>query len=258
MSFHVIIPSRYASTRFPAKPLALILGKEMVCHVVDRARASGALSVTVATDDKRIFDAVKAYGADVVMTRSDHDSGTDRLNEAAQLLSLSPQDIVVNVQGDEPLIDPIMIRLVADNLADNPLCSVSTLCERIVEMKDYINGNIVKVVWNTAGEALYFSRAPIPWGREVFSQKDIDWGLMSPTLPAYRHLGIYGYRVSALNAFVTWPVSTLENIEKLEQLRFLANKKSIHIAVTESKIPSIGVDTPEDLERVIHLLEQHL
>lgn len=258
MSFHVIIPSRYASTRFPGKPLALIQGKAMVCHVVDRARASGALSVTVATDDARIFDAVKAYGADVVMTRSDHESGTDRLHEAARLLKLSPQDIVVNVQGDEPLIDPIMIRLVADNLAENSQCSVSTLCERILEMKDYISGNVVKVVWNTVGEALYFSRAPIPWGREVFSEKEIDWGRMSPKLPAHRHLGIYGYRVAALNAFVTWPVSALENIEKLEQLRFLANKHGIHIAVTESKMPSVGVDTPEDLERVSQLLEQYL
>ena len=258
MSFHVIIPSRYASTRFPGKPLALIAGKAMVCHVIDRARASGATSVTVATDDQRIFDVVIAYGANAVMTRTDHESGTDRLHEAAQLLELNPEDIVVNVQGDEPLIDPILIKSVAENLAANQQCTVSTLCERIEQMKDYINGNIVKVVWNAAGEALYFSRAPIPWGREVFSQPEIDWGEMSPELPAYRHLGIYGYRVSALAAFVTWPVSPLEHIEKLEQLRFLSHGHGIHIAIAESKIPSIGVDTPEDLERVSHALEQYL
>jgi 3-deoxy-manno-octulosonate cytidylyltransferase (CMP-KDO synthetase) len=258
MSFHVIIPSRFASTRFPGKPLATIAGKAMVLHVIDRARASGAASVTVATDDQRIFDQVVAYGASAVMTRADHESGTDRLHEAAQLLGLGPQDIVVNVQGDEPLIDPVLIKTVADNLAANQQCTVSTLCERIIEMKDYINGNVVKVVWNAVNEALYFSRAAIPWGREVFSQAEIDWGKMSPDLPAYRHLGIYGYRVVALNAFVTWPMSPLEQIEKLEQLRFMGNGHKIHIAISGSTIPSIGVDTPEDLERVAPLMERYL
>lgn len=253
MSFHVIIPARYASSRFPGKPLAKIQGKEMVCHVIDKAVSSGAKSVTVATDDQRIFDCVIAYGSKAVMTASDHESGTDRLEEAASKLGLSDDDIVVNVQGDEPLINSLFITQVAENLAQNPACSVSTLCEPIHLVENYLNPNMVKVLWNNAHESLYFSRSPIPWDRDESLAELSQFTNLPDHIQAYRHLGIYGYRVSALKSFVTWPVGRLEQLEKLEQLRFLEQGIKIHVSPVQAEgFP--GVDTPEDLEHIQTIL----
>lgn len=256
MSFHVIIPARYASSRFPGKPLAKIQGKAMVCHVVDKARASGAESVTVATDDQRIVDVVEAYGAKAIKTRADHESGTDRLEEAARLLGLDNNAIVVNVQGDEPLIDPRLITQVAENLAKHTACSVATLGEPITLVDNYLNRNIVKVVWNKKSEGLYFSRSPIPWARDEIIEGLKHFTNLPPHIVAHRHLGIYAYRVSALKDFVTWPVGQLESLEKLEQLRFLENHHKIN--VTAALVEDfVGVDTPEDLERVKKILEDN-
>ena len=253
MSFYVIIPARYASSRFPGKPLAMIQGKPMVCHVIDKARSSGAIEVAVATDDQRIFDAVTEYGAKVIMTSVNHESGTDRLEEAARFMGLKGTDIVVNVQGDEPLIDPGLITQVAANLAANKQCTVATLGERITLVDNYLNSNIVKVVWNEQSEGLYFSRSPIPWARDEIIEGLKHFTTLPPHIVAYRHLGIYAYRVSALQEFVTWPVAELEQLEKLEQLRFLENHHKIHVSTAHTD-DHVGVDTPEDLDRVARIM----
>jgi 3-deoxy-manno-octulosonate cytidylyltransferase (CMP-KDO synthetase) len=245
--FHVAIPSRFASTRLPGKPLADIHGKPMVQHVYERAARSGAHSVTVATDDSRIVDVVKGFGGKVVLTRSDHVSGTDRLQEVASVLGLSDEAILVNVQGDEPLIPQVIVRQVAQNLSDNSECALSTLCEQIESAEALHNPNVVKVIMTPSGRALYFSRAVIPWARDAFAQ--------SPgTLPQgpmgwYRHIGLYAYRVGFLNQFVEWGECPLEKTESLEQLRALWNNKFIHVALAQVS-PGAGVDTQEDLEAV--------
>ncbi|MFA5493359.1 MAG: 3-deoxy-manno-octulosonate cytidylyltransferase [Porticoccaceae bacterium] len=251
--FHIVIPARYASTRLPAKPLRAMCGKPMIQWVYEQASAAGALSVTVATDDARIGDAVTAFDGAVVMTSPRHPSGTDRLEEVARLLDFAGDAILVNVQGDEPLIPPAVIRQVAGNLAANPGAAVATLCEPIQRREDFDNPNIVKVVADQAGHALYFSRAPVPWPR--------DHRLAAaPGLPddlgAQRHLGIYAYRVRDLRDFVTWPVAPLERLECLEQLRFLWHGRKIHVAPACAPVPG-GVDTEDDLARVVaHLVSR--
>jgi len=252
MKFYVVIPARYASTRLPAKPLKLIAGKPMIQHVYERACLSGAQQVIVATDDDRIETAVKAFGAPVVMTSAAHNSGTDRLQEVVSKLGLGPEDIVVNVQGDEPLIPPQVIDQVAANLAANSFASVATLSEPIHSLEDFRNPNIVKVVADQAGRALYFSRAPIPWARDHFSQPVVE--SLPIAFPAQRHIGIYAYRVALLNRFVTWPQAQLEKIESLEQLRVLSQGDAIHVAEACAQVPG-GVDTEADLVRVKALLE---
>lgn len=253
MRFYVVIPARYASTRLPAKPLKEIAGKPMIQHVYERACESETARVVIATDDERIETVAKNFGADVVMTSRDHNSGTDRLQEVVRKLGLSPTDIVVNVQGDEPLIPPEVINQVANNLGANEFASVATLSEPIHTLEDFRNPNIVKIVADQQGKALYFSRAPIPWPRDHFAQADVS--ALPTEFPAQRHIGIYAYRVALLDRFVTWPQAQLEKIESLEQLRVLANGESIHIAEACAQVPG-GVDTEADLLRVKALLEK--
>ncbi|MFI8373354.1 3-deoxy-manno-octulosonate cytidylyltransferase [Pseudomonas helleri] len=249
--FTVVIPSRFASTRLPGKPLQMIAGKPMVQHVWEQACKSSAQQVVVATDDQRIVDACNAFGAHVVLTRADHESGTDRLAEVATQLGLASDAIVVNVQGDEPMIPPQVIDQVAANLAAHPEARMATLAEPIEDAQTLFNPNVVKVVSDINGLALTFSRATLPWARD-------DFALHPDTLPAgvpyRRHIGIYAYRAGFLHDFVSWGPCWLENTERLEQLRALWHGVRIHVAdVLEA--PPAGVDTPEDLERVRRLLE---
>jgi 3-deoxy-manno-octulosonate cytidylyltransferase (CMP-KDO synthetase) len=236
LKFHVIIPARYASTRFPGKPLADIAGKPMVVRVCERAAQSGATAVHVATDDERIAAAVRAHGHKALMTRPDHPSGTDRIAEAATQLKLRDEDIVVNVQGDEPLIAPTLISQVARVLEERKAAPVSTACHEIHDAAALSNPNVVKVVLDAQGYALYFSRSQIPYPRH-------GSGVY------YRHAGIYGYRVGFLKRYSALAPSPLENTEALEQLRVLWHGHRIAVAVSEIDIPP-GVDTPQDLETV--------
>ena len=240
MKFHVIIPARYASSRFPGKPLADLAGKPMVVRVCERAAQSGAASVHVATDDERIAAAVRAAGHASVMTRADHPSGTDRIGEAAGLLGLGDDEIVVNLQGDEPLISPALVSQVAALLGKLKDAAVSTACHPSHDDTALANPNVVKVVLDAQGYALYFSRSWIPYPRH-------EGGL------CYRHAGIYGYRVGFLKRYSALAPSPLEKTEALEQLRVLWHGHRIAVAVSELEIPP-GVDTPQDLEAVLRML----
>ncbi len=244
--FVVVVPARYGSTRLPGKPLLDICGKPMVQRVWEQCRRSDAERVVVATDDPRIADACAGFGAEVCMTSPDHPSGTDRLEEVTRRLELAPDCIVVNVQGDEPRMPPALIRQVAANLAAHPEAGVSTLCEPLESLQDVNNPNIVKVIADCNGMALYFSRAPIPWARDAFAAG-------APELPGgwrwMRHIGIYGYRVELLREFVRWQACALEGVECLEQLRVLFNGRRIHVDAAVEMAPG-GVDTQADLERV--------
>lgn len=250
MAFTVVIPARYASTRLPGKALVDIAGKPMVQHVYERACESQADRVVVATDDERIAAVVEGFGGTSVMTSADHPSGTDRIEEVVRLLGLEDDALVVNVQGDEPLIPATVIDQVAENLAAHPEAGIATLCEPIDSIEDFINPNIVKLVADVNGLALYFSRAPIPWDRDGFTT-----GSSSGEVPANarRHLGIYAYRVSLLKQFVGWPPAQLEQYESLEQLRALANGARIHVDDAAAPVPA-GVDTAADLEAVRALI----
>ncbi len=245
MNFTVVIPARFASSRLPGKPLADIAGKPMIERVYQCALASRASRVVVATDDTRIVDVVAGFGGEVCLTAPNHESGTDRLQEVAEQLGLADEEIVVNVQGDEPLIPAAVINQVAANLAQNAGASCATLAEPITSLDDVFNANIVKVVASLDGFALYFSRAPIPWERDTYEKARIGTACDL----AQRHIGIYAYRVSLLRDFVKWPMAALEATEKLEQLRILANGRRIHVATAIEAVPG-GVDTHEDLERV--------
>ena len=249
MSFTVVIPARFASTRLPGKPLADIAGLPMVIRVMQRARQSGAASVCVATDDVRVFEIVREYGGEALMTRADHVSGTDRLEEVVRQLALPADHIVVNVQGDEPLIPAAVIDQVAANLAAHPDCGIATLCEPIESRADLFNPNIVKVVADERGHALYFSRAPIPWHRDAFAVP----GEELPPGQWWRHIGIYAYRVGFLHRYVGWSPARLELTESLEQLRAMAHGVAIHVAPACEPVPG-GVDTAEDLARMRALL----
>jgi 3-deoxy-manno-octulosonate cytidylyltransferase (CMP-KDO synthetase) len=240
--FHVVIPARYASTRFPGKPLTDLAGKPMVIHVCERAAASGALSVAVATDDERIRQAVEAHGHRALMTRADHPSGTDRIAEAAAALGLDDADIVVNVQGDEPLIAPPLIASVAAALAGDAAASMATACHPIDDEAAITNPNVVKVVLDAAGHALYFSRSRIPYPRE-------------PGGVWYRHAGIYAYRSGFLRRFARLEPAPLERAESLEQLRALWHGFRIAVVVCAEEIPP-GVDTPQDLDAVRRMLRK--
>jgi 3-deoxy-manno-octulosonate cytidylyltransferase (CMP-KDO synthetase) len=238
VTFHVVIPARYASTRFPGKPLADIGGKPMVVRVCERAAKSGAAGVHVATDDQRIAAAVRAAGFSAIMTRADHVSGTDRLAEAAKRLKLKEREIVVNVQGDEPLMTPALIRRVAGLLDKKKDAVVSTACHALHEGLD--NPNVVKVVLDHQGYALYFSRSRIPYPRQAGAA-------------CYRHAGIYGYRTGFLKRFSKLKVAPMEKAEALEQLRVLWHGFRIAVAVSEIEIAP-GVDTPQDLEAVRRMI----
>ncbi|WP_432473298.1 3-deoxy-manno-octulosonate cytidylyltransferase [Amphritea sp. HPY] len=253
MAFSVVIPARFSSSRFPGKPLADIAGKPMVQHVYERALQSEAERVIIATDDQRIADAAVSFGAEVCMTSSEHPSGTDRLQEVVHSLGFYADDIVVNVQGDEPLVPPRVINQVAHNLAAVPEASIATLSEPIEDLVSVMNPNVVKVIADANGKALYFSRAPIPWPRDAFA--DQAGRSQFPSDVNYqRHIGIYAYRVKLLNDFVRWAPAPIEETECLEQLRAMWNGASIHVDVAD-ELPPAGVDTPEDLERIRKLFE---
>ena len=244
-AIHVIIPSRYQSGRFPGKPLALIAGKPMIQHVVERAQASPLpKQVAVATDDERIAAAVRAFGGTCVMTRPDHHSGTDRLAEAAGLLGIPDEDIVVNIQGDQPLFAPEILAETAGPLLEDPDLPMATLIYRITVPEEITNPNHVKTVFDHRGRALYFSRSPVPHYRDG-NQLDA---------PAYRHLGFYAYRKKFLDIFVKLPMGQWEALEKLEQLRALEHGYAIQVSLTQHD--SIEVDTPEDIRRVERLLAE--
>ena len=250
MSFTVVIPARYASTRLPGKPLLDIAGKPMIRHVWERARGCAAARVVIATDDERIRDVAEGFGADVCMTAPGHPSGTDRLQEAVAALGLPDDAIVVNVQGDEPLIPPAVIDQVAANLAREPDCGIATLCEPLDRIELFLDPNVVKLVRDARSRAIYFSRAPIPWPRDAFAA---DRARLPEDFKPLRHIGIYAYRVGFLHRFTGWPVGVLEARESLEQLRALENGVGIHAAEACAPIPG-GVDTAEDLARVNALL----
>lgn len=247
MEFRVIIPARYDGQRLPGKPLMDIAGKPMIQHVYERAKDSGASSVVIATDHEDIAAAAEGFGAQVVMTSSDHQSGTERLSEAVEALECDDDEIIVNVQGDEPLISPKIINRVASSLAERETVKVASVCEPIESLEDLRNSSIVKVVLNRRSFAMYFSRSPIPW----------QLSLKTDEKPAfenyYRHAGIYGYRVSVLKDYMNWPESPYESLESLEQLRVLWNGFRIYMCVSEDKLPP-GVDTEADLEKVRALI----
>lgn len=242
---HIVIPARYASTRLPGKPLLNIAGKPMILHVLDRALESGYTDVVVATDDQRIADVVSASGHQVMLTSPDHESGTDRLAEVATKHGWANEDIVVNLQGDEPLIPPEVIQQLVTLLSGDDAAEMATLMTPIHTIEDLLNPNIVKAVVGEFKQALYFSRAPIPYPREAFA---VDKSAM-PAGKYYRHLGMYAYRVKALKTIPTLPPTTLEQLEKLEQLRPLANGMRILLGIVDRALGH-GVDTIHDLNRV--------
>ena len=255
-SFTVVIPARMASSRFPGKALAQIHGKPMIQHVYEKAVKSGAKSVIIATDHIEIKEAAEKFGAQVCMTALHHPSGTDRISEVAEQFAFADEDILVNVQGDEPGMPPENIHQVALNLYLQEKADMATLCWPIVSGSELFSPNQVKVVTDINHYALYFSRAPIPWSREQFPRMLESASVLgkAPAAPSlstgwFRHLGIYAYSVGFIKQFVNLPVAELEKTECLEQLRALYQGYKIHVAIAQA-LPPIGVDTPEDLEKV--------
>lgn len=247
MDFKVVIPARYASTRLPAKPLLDLGGKPMVVRVAEQALLAGASEIWVATDHPEVEAAARAHGLNVVMTRPDHPSGTDRLAEVVALRGWSEETIVVNVQGDEPLIDPALIVQTARQLAEYG-ADIATVAHPVAEAADFFNPNVVKVICRANGDALYFSRAPIPYARDQFARE--GGGETLPAgLPALRHIGLYAYRTSFLKAYARLAPSPIEGFEALEQLRALWHGYRITVAISDH-IPVPGVDTPEDAARI--------
>ncbi len=247
-----MIPARYSSTRFPGKPLIDLQGKPMVVRVAERAAQSSAIHVVVATDDHRINDVCAQAGIAVTTTRNDHATGTDRLSEVVTQLGLADDAVVVNVQGDEPLIPAAMIDRVAALLQRQPHAAVATLCHPIHDINDAINPNVVKCVLrqlNDAWEALYFSRAPIPYARDQWSSGLNPLSAMPSSLPMYRHIGLYAYRASFLRLFPALAIPAIERFEALEQLRAMAHGFRIAVEVIDAPLPP-GIDTPEDYERL--------
>ncbi len=240
MSFKVVIPARYASTRLPGKPLLDIAGKPMVIRVAEQASKSGADAVVVATDFEKIMQVAEANQVDAVMTRVDHQSGTDRIAEVAQKLDWHDEDIVVNVQGDEPLINPHLIQEVALTLGHSKEAVMATACHAITDEASILNPNVVKLVMDRNGHALYFSRSPIPYPRDDADKQQIK---------AHRHIGIYAYRVGFLKQYAALEATMLERIESLEQLRVLYHGYKIAVSITD-QAPASGVDTQEDLDYV--------
>jgi len=249
MSYTVVIPARFGSTRLPGKPLLDIGGVPMVQRVWEQALASGADRVLIATDDTRVVEAGRAFGAEVCMTSPEHPSGTDRLQEVAALLGLSPEQVVVNVQGDEPMIPPRVIDQVAANLLACAGAGMATLCEKIGTYEDLCNPGVVKVVRDAADMALYFSRAVIPWPRDV---APAGAGPLPESGQWLRHIGLYAYRVELLDQFVSWSPAPQEQVEKLEQLRVLHNGVGVHVDIACEPVPA-GVDTAADLAAVRRL-----
>ncbi|HEX5638165.1 MAG TPA: 3-deoxy-manno-octulosonate cytidylyltransferase [Burkholderiaceae bacterium] len=248
--FVVIVPARLASTRLPRKPLADIHGLPMIVRVARGAVASGAVRVIVAADSREIVDACAAHDVEALLTRADHATGTDRLAEAVGQLGLADEAIVVNVQGDEPLMPASVVRRVAGVLAERADCAIATACHPLHDAAEFFSPNVVKVVTDAAGRALYFSRAPIPWSRDAFAAGRDQ---LPPGLPARRHIGLYAYRAGFLRRFPALPPASLEQHESLEQLRALAHGYGIAVIELPEALPP-GVDTAEDLERVRALI----
>jgi 3-deoxy-manno-octulosonate cytidylyltransferase (CMP-KDO synthetase) len=253
--FKAVIPARYASTRLPAKPLLDLAGKPMVVRVAERARESGADEILVATDHPEVAAAARAHGIEVVLTRADHPTGTDRLAEVVAQRGWGADTLVVNVQGDEPLIDPQLVARTAEQLAATQ-AAIATVGHLIHELADFVNPNVVKLVCRADGDALYFSRAPIPWPRDAFARlREAHGGALPPSGPmpagviAYRHVGLYAYRASFLQAYAGLSPAPLEAVESLEQLRALHHGYRISVAIV-GEAPAAGVDTPEDAERM--------
>ncbi len=250
LAFKVVIPARFASTRLPGKPLLDIAGKPMIAHVCERAQEAGAEEIVVATDNLQIQEVVSGLGIRVVMTNPNHQSGTERIAEVAKLCGWRADQIIVNLQGDEPLIQPSLMSEVAQTLANQKIAGIATLAAHIENAEEIFNPNAVKVVLNKLGYALYFSRAPIPWERDSFK---LSGGEPSGKIAYLRHIGMYAYTVGFLERYCAWEVSTLETIEALEQLRILWHGEAIAVGVVD-KTPQAGVDTPEDLARVSQIL----
>jgi 3-deoxy-manno-octulosonate cytidylyltransferase (CMP-KDO synthetase) len=257
--FVAVIPARLASTRLPDKPLADIGGKPMVVRVAERARLSGAQHVLIATDSPRVVDVANEHGIDVLLTRADHPNGTDRLAEVATRFGWSDDTIVVNVQGDEPLIDPQLVRDVAAHLAAHPSCAIATAAHPIHDPADVFSPNVVKVVLDAKSVALYFSRAPVPWSRDAWQSRWPDVGALAalPAVPpnVLRHIGLYAYRAKFLRIYPTLAQAPIEEAEALEQLRALWHGERIAVLVTNDAPPP-GVDTPADLARVQALFDR--
>jgi 3-deoxy-manno-octulosonate cytidylyltransferase (CMP-KDO synthetase) len=248
MNFRVVIPARYASQRLPGKPLLPINGQPMIWHVYQRALQSQATEVVIATDDQRIADAALAFAAKLCMTSAKHKSGTDRIAEVAQTYAWDDEDIVVNLQGDEPEMPSILLDQVAQALMDQPQAAVATLAVPITQTEEVFDSNVVKVVTNQQGFALYFSRAAIPWKRGVFEQQQPQAeGLL-------RHLGIYAYRVGFLRRFIQWQPAFIEQQESLEQLRALWHGELIAVDIAK-EVPPPGIDTQEDYQRLVAALQ---
>lgn len=241
MKIYIIIPARYQSSRLPGKPLADIAGKPMIQHVYEQAKKSKADHVIIATDDDRVIVAAKLFEGKVCLTAASHQSGTERISEVIDQLNISDEDIIINIQGDEPFIPPAIINQVIDRLTTEQIAKVATLCEPIYSIDEVFNPNINKVIIDKKGYAIYFSRAPIPYYRDGFSNKK-----MPADFNYYRHVGIYGYRAGFVKQYSQWEPSPIEKIENLEQLRILyyGEKIAVDIAIEKS---GIGIDTPEDL-----------
>ena len=254
LRFKVVIPARHASTRLPGKPLIDIGGKPMIAHVCERAQEAGAEEIIVATDDERILQTVCDLGIKAVMTRPDHQCGTERIAEVARQCGWAGNEVIVNLQGDEPLIPPSIIREVADALAGQDHAGIATLAAKIIDSEEIFNPNAVKVVLNKAGYAIYFSRAPIPWERDAFAQSGRT---PSGKMPYLRHIGLYAYTVDFLKRYCSWEPSPLESVESLEQLRILWHGEAVLVKIVE-KTPDAGVDTREDLVRVTQVLSLKL
>lgn len=251
-AFKLVIPARFASSRLPGKPLADIAGKPMIVRVLDRVATSGADETWVATDHQGVAQAVAEAGGQVAMTRADHPTGTDRLAEVVEQRGWSDDTIVVNVQGDEPLIDVALVRGVAEALAADAGASIATAAHPIERSEDVFNPNVVKVVTDAARRAMYFSRAPIPWARDAYSQ---DRSVVPAGLGVLRHIGIYAYRAGFLRRYASLAPAPIEQWEALEQLRAMWHGERIHVLEVDHP-PAPGVDTPEDLERVSRMFDR--
>ena len=249
--YKIVIPARYGSSRLLGKPLIMLAGKPMIQHVYERAQATGVNEVVIATDDGRIRDVATAFGADVVMTSPDHENGTERIAEVARIKDWGDEDVIVNLQGDEPLIPQSLIETTAASLINYPVAGMSSVCTPLQHDADAFDPNVVKVVLDHEQFALYFSRAPIPWDRDVYRESS---GKMTSRMPVYRHIGMYGYRVSFLRRYSAMQPCALEMTESLEQLRALWYGVKIHMSIIDEP-PGHGVDTQADVARVEQLLQ---
>lgn len=249
--YKIVIPARFGSSRLPGKPLIELAGKPMIQHVYERALETGMADIVIATDDARIESVCQSFGADVMMTSIDHDNGTERIAEVAQAKGWAGDTVVVNLQGDEPLIPRVLIEQTASSLINHPEAGMSSVCTALTSDEDVFDPNVVKVVLDRRGFAMYFSRASIPWDRDGYRMSP---GVMTQAMPVYRHIGMYGYRVSFLGEYNRMEACALENTESLEQLRALWYGVRIHMAVID-EAPGHGVDTPDDVPKVERALE---